>query len=202
MAIDHEQKDCVAYIDRSTAKYYFVREGQSTGEYKERSATVGKNYALDCESTAVVKFLLERDLFNSVEDIYEAATSFADPKQFAEHHNVAHDPDSDLCADHRKIYWCKHAQKWKMAAFYLKTPLDKAMSHAHNRELLEPWLGKGYRAIGCDDGATFAYTNQLLTECIEICQATLLSAEENKGFAFYDAQALQRLNKHISSMIV
>jgi len=156
---------------------------------------------LDAKTTTVVRFLINADRFSSVADIYDAATCFSDPKTFARHHKVKH-IKTDLCADHRKIFWCKNANKWKMAAFYLDTPLDTALKHSMNRQLLVPWLGDDYEVTGCDNGATFAYTNNLMIDCIEICQATLLNAGENRGYAFYDPFALQRLNKHLSRLIV
>lgn len=210
MAIEENIKEnnCPIWDDsvskqREYGKFYY-RRGQSTGRYKQRSESVGETYNLDAKTTAVVRFLINAERFNSVADIYDAAMSFSDPKTFARHYNVNKSAVTDLalCADHRKIFWCKHANQWKIAAFYLDTPLDKALNHCMNRPLLTPWLGEDYEVIGCDNGATFAYTNNLMIDCIEICQGTLLNAKENTGFAFHDIQALQRLNKHISRLIV
>lgn len=201
-AQDYENDNVVCdYVaEFNTNKTSFYRQGKSTGEYKERSDHIGQLYKLDCKSTAVVRFLIETDRFNSVEDLYTAATNFADPVTFARAYNVSIPKDA-LCADHRKIFWCKVAQKWKMVNFYLDTSLDKALNHCMNREMLEPWIGEGYEVIGCDNGATFAYTNKLMIDCIEICQATINAAEQETGLAFYDAQAFSRLNKHLSRMI-
>ena len=192
-----EKRICATLADSK----YFYRRGESTGSYKRRSEEVGKNFDLDSRTTAVVRFMFEPTQFLNVDEIYQTACSFWEPEKYAKQYGVVL-KNSDLCADHRKIYWCYVTNKWKMAAFYLDTSLDKAMIHAFNRVLFEPWLGTGYYVTGCDDGASFAKNNAVLKDCIEICQASLTNMEENTGYAFHDAQAIRTLNKHLSRIIV
>ena len=119
-------------------------------------------------STAVVIFFMEADEFSTVDQVVEVVEHY---KQQSTAHK---EKDSCkcgqvLCADYRKIFWCTAMNKWKAVNFYFDTDSLIAHQHGYNRELLEPYMGKGYICSGATDGNHFNEEQSRLAGCIKLC---------------------------------
>ena len=153
--------------------YIDVNEGGRGNTPNEKVQVINNtaaNDVLKADTTAVVTFFMKAEQAQTVEDIYEIAEKYLADTRECRKHNL---PFKHLTADFRKVFWCTFLGEWKIINFYFNTSWIDAAKHGNNRELLEPYMGKGYRCDGAMVSRLWSEQQSVLAGCIKLCDVSL-----------------------------